>query len=311
VSCWAVSSNESDDDEDETPANPVAHMGKGAAKRLRREARIEARAAEAAAKRQMIDKVVQEDSPKSSFDDDDDETVIDTPEAPVLKRKGKDISSLREREAKRQRLEANNAEGEKDDEDKNPAARDTYEEAEDEEIQAPVVRPLGASSTYHLSTLDPSAKISDIYQEWKYGQLGADPLKDVDAEIIQACSSNPEEKREYRTRRTIGMHVADAIGHGKSIMEVIENLQKNWDKCNNQNIHDLAFNLANRELYRTYGVPCPIYGGVRQSAPMRGTVTGSSGLRHRTSRPQATSAPVPNIPLYPIRTSRAVDRVAT
>jgi hypothetical protein len=175
-------------------------MGKGAAKRLMQAEMNEAKAAEAAAKRQMIDEVVQEDSPKSSFDDDDDETVIDT-EAPV-KRKGKDISSLQEREAKRQRLEAKNAEGGEDTGNKKPAAKDTSEEAEDEEeeIQAPVLRPARASMPYHLSTLARSAKISEIYQEWKYGQLGADPLKDVNAETIQAWSANPEKQREYRTR---------------------------------------------------------------------------------------------------------------
>jgi hypothetical protein len=60
-----------------------------------------------------------------------------------------------------------------------------------------------ASLPYHLPALGPSARLSDIYQEWKYGKLGAEPLKDVDAKTIQAWSANPEKKREYLNRHEL------------------------------------------------------------------------------------------------------------
>jgi hypothetical protein len=305
------SSNESDDDEDK---DQVQVSTKGAAKRLRQVARIEARAANAAepAKRQKIDEVEQEDSPKSSFDDDDEGTASDTPEAPVLRRKdGKDFSSLREREAKRQRLEANNAEGE-DGADKKPAARDTPQ-AEDEEIQAPVLRPARASLSYHLSTLDPSARISDICQEWKYGLFGVDPLKYVDAETIQEWSANPEKQREYRTRQIIGNYVEDAMGRRNiTMMEAIERIQSRWEICNNQNIHCLAIILEFQDLKRIYGDAASglsyKMSGFKHPQNQRQQHQQRQILQQDRARARSTSVPVAT---SPVRASRESNPVAT
>jgi hypothetical protein len=78
-----IETDESDVDEDESPAKRLMQARAEEYKRLMR-AKRNALAAKAA-KRQTIDDVEQEDSPKS-FENDDKEIVIDTPEAPVLKR---------------------------------------------------------------------------------------------------------------------------------------------------------------------------------------------------------------------------------
>jgi hypothetical protein len=242
-----------------------------------------------------------------------------------LKRKGgKDFSSLREREAKRKRLEAKHDEVE-DDAGEKPAARDPSEEDEEEEIQAPVLRPARASMPYHLSTLARSAKISEIYQEWKYGLFGADPLKDVEAETIQAWSANPEKHREYQTRQIIGMYVADAIGHGKSMKEAIEHLQSRWDICKNQNIHRLAIVLEFQYLKDIYGDAASSFSctmseihdishGFAVTPVTRGSyqdrVFRQQQQLQQQYRARARSTSVP-VATSPIRASRASNSVAT
>jgi hypothetical protein len=112
-----------------------------------------------------------------------------------------------------------------------------------------------ASSHYHLTPIDPAATtVSNIYQEWKYGLLGGNPLFQVDV-ATQEWQNDPEMLLQYRIRRSIG-NTIDGIRQRSpeySDMDIVADTQNLMDAHNPSTVAHLAAYLEVENLRLVYG----------------------------------------------------------